>query len=95
MRRREFIAFLSSIVASSHAARAQQEKKIWRLVIIGSAPWLRNDFPRSLAEAGYENGKNISLQHHVIAPQLTALEGAIPRLTSNVDLLVVGSTIAQ
>ena len=78
MRRRQFIAYLSAIVASSLVGRAQGVKKLWRIVIIGSnAPWLGDGFPRSLAAAGYESAKNISLQHHVITPQLSAFEEGI------------------
>jgi putative tryptophan/tyrosine transport system substrate-binding protein len=61
--------------------------------VIG-APERNRSLSQSLAESGYEDGKNIILDQHFVPPQLATLEEALPKLTLNADLLVVQSTIA-
>jgi putative tryptophan/tyrosine transport system substrate-binding protein len=96
MKRRGFIAGIGAVVATPLAVRAQQTKKLWRIAYIGPG---RPDNPaaiafrKTLAEAGYEDGRNISLNLHVVAPQLAAVEEVIPKLAANIDLLVATSTI--
>jgi putative ABC transport system substrate-binding protein len=68
MRRREFIAGLGGAVAWPLAARAQQQS----LPVIG---WLHAETPethgarmpsffKGLAEVGYEEGRNVAIEHH-------------------------------
>jgi len=95
MKRRGFMMGIGAMLASSSPVRAQQTKEPTRiaLVVAGSPDTsgylLRDSFKKSLAEAGYEDGKNIALATHFIAPQVAVLEKAIPKVVSDVDLLVV------
>jgi len=97
MKRRGFMGGVGAVVVSPLAAHAEHPKKLWRVAFIvagwGSDPAARITFSKILAEAGYEDGKNINVNYHFVAPQAAALEEAIPKFTSNVDLLVVTTTI--
>jgi hypothetical protein len=97
MKRREFMTSISAVVVSPLAVRAQT-KKLWRIahIIVGSPDITKpitDAFVRTLAEAGYENGKNINLNNSYIAPQLAAMVEAIPMLTSDADLLAIWGTV--
>src|SRR5262249_11264871 len=99
MKRRGFMMGMGAMLASRSRVRAQQTKKLTRIALVvpgsqdTSGNLLRDNFKKSLAEAGYEDGKNIALATHFIAPQVAVLEEAIPKVVSNVDLLVVWGTI--
>jgi ABC-type uncharacterized transport system substrate-binding protein len=63
MKRREFIMLLGGAAGWPLAARAQQPVKPTVAVLSGG----RKDFPsftKGIAEAGYENGRNVSIEFH-------------------------------
>ena len=69
MRRRKFIGLAGAAATWPVAARAEQTKKQWRIahIMIGSPDTVgfeRDSFSKCLAEAGYENGKDINRNHH-------------------------------
>jgi hypothetical protein len=75
MKRRVFMTGIGAVLTSPIAVRAQQTTKRWRIahIIVGSpdTSYLQRDnFRQGLAEAGYEDGRNIKLNHHFVEPQL-------------------------
>ena len=68
MRRREFIAFLTSAAVSSLAAHAQQSMPVIGWLSAGSAesdniPARLIAFRRGLSEAGYVEGENVAIEY--------------------------------
>ncbi len=62
MKRREFIALLASSAAWSRVARAQQPAPvIGLLTAIDMADWAANGVRDGLGEAGYAEGRNLTI----------------------------------
>ena len=100
MRRRKFITLIAaaSILGPVRAA-SQQGGKIWRIGHVTgsrspSAERRVQALERHLAALGYVEGKNIALLHRFVASQREAREQAIAALTSEIDLLVVWSSLS-
>jgi putative tryptophan/tyrosine transport system substrate-binding protein len=64
MRRREFISVIAGATAWPLAARAQQTAMpvVGNLAAPSVVPYLNAAFRRGLAEAGYEDGKNVTIE---------------------------------
>ena len=98
MRRRRFLALAATAaLAPGFAAQAEQMGKIWRIgqMSLGTDPTapIATALERQLAELGYEQGKTMTLISRLVVPTPQAAEDAVRTLASNVDLLVVWSTI--
>jgi putative ABC transport system substrate-binding protein len=97
MRRREFITLIGGAAAWPFAVCAQQSGKVWRIGYIDSSSELANRLLQALTQKlealGYVQGKNIVLSRLTVPPQPKAIEGAITRLISDIDILVVWGTI--
>ena len=79
-------------------AKAQPTGKSWRIgQVIGGSAETNGHFARALeqrlGELGYRLGGNLVLVTRYASPQLTAMEDAIRRLISEIDLLVAWGTI--
>jgi putative ABC transport system substrate-binding protein len=67
MRRRDFITALASIAVCPTTARAQQPKKIARILFLATGPiegTTRNAFFQGLREHGYIDGQNVLVDDH-------------------------------
>jgi putative tryptophan/tyrosine transport system substrate-binding protein len=104
MRRREFITFVGSAVASPLVARAQQRPPVRRIAVLMTTAQsaqaegyvsLDRAFEERLRELGYVNGKNVSLQNVFVAPQPKEIEDKLTEILPETDLLVVWSTVAS
>jgi putative tryptophan/tyrosine transport system substrate-binding protein len=101
LKRREFIIRVGgAMVVWPIFAQAQETAlKRWRIGSLFPAhPGTINPLPavleQSLADLGYQNGQNIGIITSNVPPQSEIVEGAIRALAPNIDILVVGSTIA-
>jgi ABC-type uncharacterized transport system substrate-binding protein len=98
--RRDVIALIgaAAAVAWPLAARAQEPKR-WRIgnVLVGTreavSP-LAGGLEQRLADLGYQNGRNISIVTRIVTPQPEIVEKAIAALLPDIDVLVVGGTLA-
>jgi putative ABC transport system substrate-binding protein len=95
MRRRAFIAGLSSAAAWPMVARAQQRPaKIARIGIIDDAP-IWNHFRRGLRDLGYVEGRDISFEYRVAEGRPERLAVAANELaTLPVDIIAVSGSAA-
>ena len=96
MKRRTFIAGLSSAAASSLTARAQKRERVWDIGILASQPLPPlQRFARKLREYGYIEGQNVRFVarfaegHDERYPSMAADLAALP-----VDLIVTWGTPA-
>jgi ABC-type uncharacterized transport system substrate-binding protein len=97
MRRREFITLLGGTAVAWPCIALGQQVSQTRIVQV--SPWqgtehLARAFEQKLGELGYVNGKQIHLSNLYVPPQPDAIQTAIRGILSNVDLLVVWSTVA-
>jgi putative ABC transport system substrate-binding protein len=71
MRRREFIAGAVGTAAWSLAARAQQQPALPVVGMVGSASFYDvAAFRKGLSEAGYVEGRNVTVEYHYLEGQL-------------------------
>jgi putative tryptophan/tyrosine transport system substrate-binding protein len=105
MRRREFIPLICGAAVTwcggylALAARAQQAGARWRIgQVLGGTPatagMLAASLEQRLADLGYVQGTNITLDTRFALGQPKAMEDAILSLIANIDLLVVWGTVA-
>jgi putative tryptophan/tyrosine transport system substrate-binding protein len=100
MRRREFIGAISgAALVLPCGAGAQQAGKVWRIGIVVPGTGEQHEFSvqaleQRLAELGYVQGRNIVLLQRLTEPRPGKLEDAVASLAPQVDLLVVGGSIA-
>ena len=84
MRRREFIALLGGAAASPLAARAQQSELPLVGLVNGRSPEdaARNAaaFRKGLAETGYVEGQNVTLEYHWMEGQYQRLPSVMADL---------------
>jgi putative tryptophan/tyrosine transport system substrate-binding protein len=98
LRRRQFITLLGGTAAWPFVAKAQSTGKSWRIgQVIGGSAETNGHFARALEQRlgklGYRLGGNLVLVTRYASPQLAAMEDAIRRLISEIDLLVAWGTI--
>ena len=93
MRRREFIAFVSSAAAAWPLVARAQQAKIPRIGIIGDTPFW-DHFRRGLADFGYTEGRNIAFEYHSTEGNFDQMREEARKLASmQVDAIVgYGST---
>jgi len=80
LRRREFIAGLGGAVAWPIAAPAQQRALpvVGYVSVVGATPDRERAFRQGLGEAGYSEGRNVSVEYHI-------LDGNFDRLPAVMD----------
>jgi len=99
MDRRTFISRITlALLAAPLAVQAQQARKVWRVgVVLPGTPdtvgHVTKAIEASLANAGYVDGKNITLEWRFYPPNPTGAEKVLRALVPTIDLLVVGGTI--
>ena len=83
LRRREFFAALGGAATLPLAARAQQRALpvVGYVSIAGATPERERAFRQGLGEAGYSEGRNVTVQYHI-------LDGKFDRLPAVMDDLV-------
>jgi putative ABC transport system substrate-binding protein len=101
LKRRTFIVLLGSGIAArpSLAQAEEPAQKRWRIgsVLVGRPDVvgrLGAALEQRLAERGYQTGRNIDIVTRIIVPQPDLVEKAIAALLPDIDVLVVGGTIA-
>src|SRR5262245_59926964 len=97
MRRREFIGLLGGVTAWTLAARAQQTTVIGYLYLGWSEPEAtrRAFFHRGLAEGGYVDGRNVTIDYHFAEGRFDRLPGmAVELARRNVSVIVVANNNA-
>ena len=101
-RRRDFIGAIYGAalgLALPWGAAAQQPRKVWRIGLHALAPPDAarigvQALERSLADLGYEQGRNIELLIRYSGPQREEMQEAIMSLLPQVDMLLVGGNAA-
>jgi putative tryptophan/tyrosine transport system substrate-binding protein len=100
MRRRDFIGAISgAALVLPCGAGAQQAGKVWRIGIVVPGTGEQHEFSvqaleQRLAELGYVQGRNIALLQRLTEARPEKIEDAVASLAPQVDLLVVGGSIA-
>jgi putative ABC transport system substrate-binding protein len=101
MRRREFIMGLGGGLAIRPFLPQAEGPTVkrWRIgnVLVGSPDVvgrLGATLEQRLAALGYQNGRNIIILTRIVVPRPEAVEKAIAALLPDIDVLVVGGTIA-
>ena len=95
MRRREFIAGSTAVLASALSARVAAASP-WRVgQVFGGTPNIvaSSGLAQGLSELGYVDGKNIRLENRFTAPNPKDMKAAIVALLPDIDLLVAWGTI--
>src|SRR5260370_36768981 len=94
MKRREFIALVGTAAGWPLTARAKPIPRVGYIEGSRRTPWM-SDLLGALGDLGYVDGKNIIfVKRRFAAPTLQAMKDAISDIQPDIDLLVVGGTVA-
>src|SRR5260221_8110736 len=95
MRRREFLGALCAIIALPRSARAQQDKKIYRIGLLSGSSMLGALDERSksltagLAQRGFAEGRNLVIEQRWADGRIERLAALAAELQAdNVDVIV-------
>ena len=97
MRRREFIALLSSAISAWPFEAIGQEAKVRKLgvLLVGNREPFSREFGNGLRDLGYVEGRNIELHVRTAEGRLSALSDLAAELVRlNVDVIVASETPA-
>ena len=97
MRRREFIALLGSAAAWPLATHAQQPALpvVGYVSIAGATPERERAFRQGLGEAGYSEGRNVTVEYHLLEGRLDRLPAVMADLVRRrVSLIAAGGGTA-
>jgi putative ABC transport system substrate-binding protein len=93
MRRREFTTLLGGAVAWPVTARAQQPPPVVGYLTVGPPEeYLTAEFRRGLAELGYVDGRNVTIEHRHADNQYERLPGLVAELVRRRAAVIVAIT---
>ena len=98
MRRRDFVSLICGATLVPRIANAEAADKVWRIGNVFSTTSergasLAQGLKQSLADRGYVDGRNIVLALRFAGSQPNQIRNSITSLLSEIDLLMVWSTI--